>query len=78
MNRAWIGRSRRLREPASAAFGVSPHHVIFISLHKDTDTPWLMEEALNCRDCCLTETDLTQTLARSDETTMPEFVIFST
>jgi protein ImuA len=44
----WIGRSRRLFAPALAAFGVQPHKVIFISLLKDKDALWVMEEALKC------------------------------
>lgn len=44
----WIGRARRLFAPALATFGVAPHQVIFISLHKDKDTLWVMEEALKC------------------------------
>jgi protein ImuA len=44
----WIGRARRLFAPALAGFGVAPHQVIFISLHQDKDTLWVMEEALKC------------------------------
>ncbi|TSJ41017.1 Error-prone repair protein ImuA [Mucilaginibacter corticis] len=44
----WVGRARRLFAPALATFGVAPHQVIFISLHKDKDTLWVMEEALKC------------------------------
>lgn len=44
----WIGRARHLFAPALAAFGVQPHRVIFISLVKDCDTLWVMEEALKC------------------------------
>ena len=44
----WIGRSRRLYAPALTAFGVMPHKVIFISLSKDKDALWVMEEALKC------------------------------
>jgi len=44
----WIGRARRLFAPSLASFGVAPHQVIFISLHKDKDTLWVMEEALKC------------------------------
>lgn len=44
----WIGRARRLFAPALANFGVAPHKVIFISLLKDKDTLWVMEEALKC------------------------------
>lgn len=44
----WIGRSRRLFAPALTVFGVMPHRMIFISLHKDKDALWVMEEALKC------------------------------
>jgi protein ImuA len=44
----WIGRARRLFAPALAVFGVEPHKVIFISLAKDKDALWVMEEALKC------------------------------
>lgn len=61
----WIGRARRLFAPALAAFGVAPHQVIFISLHKDKDTLWVMEEALKCSGltavvCELREMDFKQ------------------
>jgi protein ImuA len=61
----WIGRARRLFAPAPAAFGVAPHQVIFISLHKDKDTLWVMEEALKCSGltavvCELREMDFKQ------------------
>ncbi|MES2275911.1 MAG: Error-prone repair protein ImuA [Bacteroidota bacterium] len=44
----WIGRARRLFAPALTIFGVLPHKVIFISLNKDKDALWVMEEALKC------------------------------
>jgi protein ImuA len=44
----WIGRARRLFAPALTAFGVEPHNVIFITLNKDKDALWVMEEALKC------------------------------
>src|SRR5262249_27902434 len=44
----WIGRKRRLFAPALTLFGVEPHKVIFISLTKDKDALWVMEEALKC------------------------------
>jgi len=44
----WIGRARRLFAPALTALGVAPHKVIFISLDKDKDALWVMEEALKC------------------------------
>jgi protein ImuA len=61
----WIGRARRLFAPALATFGLAPHQVIFISLHKDKDTLWVMEEALKCSGltavvCELREMDFKQ------------------
>lgn len=44
----WIGRAQRLFAPALTMFGVEPHKVIFISLAKDKDALWVMEEALKC------------------------------
>lgn len=44
----WIGRSRHLFAPALTLFGVLPHKIIFISLQKDKDALWVMEEALKC------------------------------
>lgn len=44
----WIGRARHLFAPALNTFGVAPHQLIFISLQKDKDTLWVMEEALKC------------------------------
>jgi protein ImuA len=60
----WIGR-RRLFAPALATFGVAPHKVIFISLFKDKDALWVMEEALKCSGltavvCELKEMDFKQ------------------
>lgn len=61
----WIGRARRIFAPALAAFGVEPHRVIFVSLDKDSDTLWVMEEALKCPGlaavvCELREVDFRQ------------------
>jgi protein ImuA len=44
----WIGKGRRLFAPSLKMFGVKPHQVIFISLQKDADALWVMEEALKC------------------------------
>jgi protein ImuA len=44
----WIGKGRRLFAPSLTAFGVMPHQVILISLQKDADALWVMEEALKC------------------------------
>jgi len=43
----WIGQAKRYA-PALASFGILPHRVIFISLRKDGDALWVMEEALKC------------------------------
>jgi len=44
----WIGRKERLFAPAFAGFGVQADKIIFISLTKDKDALWVMEEALKC------------------------------
>ena len=44
----WIGRKGRLFAPAFASFGVQADKIIFISLTKDKDALWVMEEALKC------------------------------
>ena len=44
----WIGRKGRLFAPAFAGFGVQADKIIFISLLKDKDALWVMEEALKC------------------------------
>lgn len=44
----WIGKGRRLFAPSLKLFGVKPDKVIFISLLKDADALWVMEEALKC------------------------------
>jgi protein ImuA len=61
----WIGRAGQLFAPALAAFGLEPHQVIFISLTKDKDALWVMEEALKCTGliavvCELQEIDFKQ------------------
>jgi protein ImuA len=61
----WISRARRLFAPAFASFGVAPDKIIFISLAKDKDVLWVMEEALKCAGltavvCELREMDFKQ------------------
>jgi len=61
----WIGRARHFFAPALRVFGVEPHQVIFISLLKDKDALWVMEEALKCKGlvavvCELQEMDFKQ------------------
>ena len=44
----WISTSRSLFPPALKHFGVDPHRIIFIDLHRQRDLLWAMEEALKC------------------------------
>ena len=44
----WISVSRTVFPPALKAFGVDPHQVIFIDLHRERDVLWATEEALKC------------------------------
>jgi protein ImuA len=44
----WIGLSGNLFPMAFSAFGVEPDRVIFITLSKDKEVLWVMEEALKC------------------------------
>jgi protein ImuA len=44
----WIGLSDNLFPLALSNFGVEPDRVIFITLTKDKDVLWVMEEALKC------------------------------
>ncbi|WCT13779.1 ImuA family protein [Mucilaginibacter jinjuensis] len=61
----WIGRAGQLFAPALRAFGLEPDRVIFVSLTKDKDALWVMEEALKCTGliavvCELQEMDFKQ------------------
>jgi protein ImuA len=44
----WIGLSGNLFPMAFSAFGVEPDRVIFVTLSKDKEVLWVMEEALKC------------------------------
>ena len=44
----WIGLSGNLFPMAFSAFDVEPDRVIFITLSKDKEVLWVMEEALKC------------------------------
>ncbi len=44
----WVGRSDNLFPLAFKSFGVEPDRVIFITLTKDKEVLWVMEEALKC------------------------------
>lgn len=44
----WISRSRAVFPPALKTFGVEPDRIIFVTLPRERDTLWAMEEALKC------------------------------
>lgn len=44
----WIGLTRMIFPPALKTFGVAPERVIFVSLPREKDVLWAMEEALKC------------------------------
>ncbi len=44
----WISIGRKVSPWALAAFGIKPHHIIFIDLTTEKDVLWAMEEALKC------------------------------
>jgi len=44
----WISSSRTVFPPALKSFGVEPDKIIFITVQKEKDLLWVMEEALKC------------------------------
>ncbi|HSF44930.1 MAG TPA: hypothetical protein VLA58_02935, partial [Chitinophagaceae bacterium] len=44
----WIGQSPIIFPPALKSFGLEPDRMIFISIQKEKDLLWAMEEALKC------------------------------
>lgn len=44
----WIGNTKNIFPPALASFGIAPEKMIFISLKKEKEILWAMEEALKC------------------------------
>jgi protein ImuA len=44
----WIGRSPTIFPPALKSFGLEPDRMLFISIQKEKDLLWAMEEALKC------------------------------
>lgn len=44
----WISSSGKIFPPALTAFGIDPGRVVFITLSKESDRIWAMEEALKC------------------------------
>lgn len=45
---AWIGNGTGMFPPALSSFGIDPSRVIFITLSREKDILWAMEEALKC------------------------------
>lgn len=44
----WIGNTKNIFPPALASFGIAPEKIIFISLKKEKEILWTVEEALKC------------------------------
>ena len=44
----WIGGAKSVFPPALASFAINPDKVIFITLQKESDIFWAIEEALKC------------------------------
>lgn len=44
----WISKSNQVFPAALSVFGIQPHRLIFVQLHRDRDVLWTMEEALKC------------------------------
>ena len=44
----WISSSRTVFPPALKSFGVEPDKIIFITVQREKDMLWVMEEALKC------------------------------
>jgi protein ImuA len=44
----WISSSTSIFPPALKSFGIEPDNIIFITLQKDKEIMWVMEECLKC------------------------------
>ena len=44
----WISLSKNVFPPALAGFGISPDKIIFVTLQKEKEVLWCIEEALKC------------------------------
>jgi protein ImuA len=44
----WISSSQTVFPPSLKSFGIDPHKIIFISLRKEKEILWAIEEALKC------------------------------
>jgi protein ImuA len=45
----WISTARSLFPPALKFFGIEPDQVIFVTMEREKDVLWAMEEALKCK-----------------------------
>jgi len=45
----WISSSQTIFPPALKAFGIDPHKIIFLTLKKEKEILWAIEEALKCK-----------------------------
>ena len=62
----WITKSRILFPHGIASFGIDPDRIIFITVRRDQEVLWVMEEALRCKSLTaaiaeISDTDLTAT-----------------
>lgn len=44
----WISPERMIFPPGLRSFGIEPHKIIFITIRKEKEQLWVMEEALKC------------------------------
>jgi protein ImuA len=56
----WISPAVTIFPPALASFGIAPHKVIFITLQKEKEVLWAMEEALKCEGLAAVVGEMTE------------------
>lgn len=44
----WIGNGKKIFPPALKTFGIAPDKIVFVSLKKEKELLWTIEEALKC------------------------------
>jgi len=44
----WVGGAGQVYPPALAAFGIAPERVVFVTVYKEKEILWAVEEALKC------------------------------
>src|SRR5690606_7355330 len=49
----WINSSKEVFPPAAKMFGLEPDRIIFVSMQKQQDTLWALEEGLKCMGLCV-------------------------